>query len=109
MRSLKSNSMYPASMFFGSIKAVSSFEKAQLFNTFFSSVFKAGSGLLPKLQADGSIHLEDFSFTIDDVYNLLSRIPDNSSMGMDAIQSFVLKECAQKLSPLVFEYFFADY
>ena len=49
--------------------------------------------------------MEDFSFTIDDVYNLLSRIPDDSSMGMNAIPSFVLKECAQQLSPLVFEFF----
>ena len=105
LRSLKSNSMYPSSMFFGSIKANSSFENAQLFNTLFSSVFKAGSCLLPELQADGSIHLEDFSFNTDDVYNLSSRIPDDSSMGMDAIPSFVLKECAQKLSPLVFEFF----
>ena len=105
LRSLKTNSMYTSSMFFGSIKAVSSFEKAQLFNTFFSSVFKASTCLLPELQADGSIHLEDFSFTIDDVYNLLSRIPDDSSTGMDAIHSFVLKECAQQLSLLVFEFF----
>ena len=80
LRSLKSNSMYPSSMFFGSIKAVSSFEKAQLFNTFFSSVFEAGSYLLPELQADGGIHLEDFSFTIDNVCKLLCRIPDDSSM-----------------------------
>ena len=105
LRSLKSNSLYPSSMFFGSIKVVSSFEKTQLFITFFSSVFKAGSCLLPELQAHGSIHLEDVSFTIDDVYNLLSRIPDDLSMGMDAIPSFVLKECAQQLSPLVFEFF----
>ena len=103
--SLKSNSMYPSSMFFGSIKASSSFEKAQLYNTFFSSVFKASSFILPELQVDGSIHLEDFSFTIDDVYNLLSRIPDDSSMGMDSIPSFVLKKCAQHMSPLVFEFF----
>ena len=105
LRSLKSDSMYHSSMIFGSINAVGSFEKAQLFNTFFSSVFKSGSCHLPELQADGSIHLEDFSFTIDDVYNFLSRIPDDSSMGMDAILSFVLKECAQQLSPLVFEFF----
>ena len=100
LRSLKSSSM-----FFGSIKAGSSFEKAQLFNTFFSSVFKTSSFILPELQVDGSIHLEDFSFTIDDVYNLLSRIPDDSSLGMDSIPSFVLKECAQQLAPLVFEFF----
>ena len=49
--------------------------------------------------------MEDFYFTIEDVYNLLSRIPDDSSMGMDSIPSFVLKECAQQLSPLVFECF----
>ena len=105
LRSLKSNSMYPSSMFFGSIKAGSSFEKAQLFNTFFSSVLKASSFILPKLQVDGRIHLEDFSFTIDKAYDLLSRIPDGSSRGMDTIQSFVLKECAQHLSPLIFEFF----
>ena len=34
LRSLKSDSMYPSSMFFGSINAVGSFEKTQLFNTF---------------------------------------------------------------------------
>ena len=72
LRSLKSNSMYSSSMFFGNIKAGSSFEKAQLFNTFFSSAFKASSLILPELQVDGSIHLEDFSFTIDDIYNFLS-------------------------------------
>ena len=105
LRSLKSNSMYPSLRFFGSIKAFSSFDKAQLFNTFFSSVFKAGSCLLPELQAGGSIHLEDFSFSIGDVYNLLSRIPDDSSLSMDAFPSFELKECAKQLSPLVFEFF----
>ena len=62
LRSLKSNSMYPSSVFFGSIKAGSSFEKAQLFNTFFSSVFKASSFILPELQVDGSIHLGRFLF-----------------------------------------------
>ena len=67
LRSLKSNLMYSSSMFFGSIKASSSFDKAQLFNTFFSSVFKASSFILSELQVDGSIHLEDFIFTIDDV------------------------------------------
>ena len=92
-------------MFFGSIKAGSSFEKAELFNTLFSSVFKASSFILPELQVDGSIHLEDFSFTIDDVYNLLGSIPDDSSMGMDSIPSFVLEECAQQLSSLVFDFF----
>ena len=105
LRSQKSNSMYPSSMFFGSIKAFSSFEKVQLFNTFFSSAFKAGSCLLPELQVSGSINLKDFSFSIGDVYSLLSRIPDDLSLGMDAIPSFVLKECAQQLSPLVFEFF----
>ena len=54
---------------------------------------------------DGSIYLEDFFFTIDNVYILLSRIPDVSSTGMDSIPPFVLKECAQQLSPLIFEFF----
>ena len=105
LQSLKSNSMYPSLMFFGNIKAGSSFEKAQLFNTFFSSVFKASSFILPELQVDGSIHLEDFSLTIDKLYNLIGRIPYDSSMAIDSIPSFVLKECAQQLSPLVFEIF----
>ena len=48
LRSLKSISVYPSSMFFGSIKIGSSSERVKLFNTFLRLVFKASSIILPE-------------------------------------------------------------
>ena len=84
-------------MFFDSTKAGCRFEKAQLFNTFSARFCKASSLVSP----ERSIHVEDFYFTTDVVFNLLNRTPDDSSMGIDSNPFFALKECAQQLSPLI--------
>ena len=64
----------------------------------FSSRFSNSVHLVTEIsQEDGSPHLNDICFTTDNVFNLISRTPNDSSMGMDSIPSFVLKECAQLL------------
>ena len=73
-------------------------EMADIFVDSFASVFITTSLASPVSHQmfDGS--LSEVSFSVDDVYNLLTQLDGNSSCGPDGIHPLLLKECAGQLA-----------
>ena len=76
-------------------------EKAEVLNTFFSSVFTVEDMKnIPEinLAKNFSEELKDIIFNEDDVSKMLCKIKLNKSPGPDMIHPNVLKECATELA-----------
>ena len=65
---------------------------------FFSSVY-----VLTAL--DSSIRLQDVTFGVLEIENILSKCDDSSSMGSDQLPSFLLRDGCQILAPAVIALF----
>jgi len=74
-------------------------EKADAFNGFFSSVFTQEDKNIPdKLNVTVLQNLDDISFSVNDIAQLLLHVNSTKSPGPDNIHPQVLKECAGELS-----------
>ena len=78
----------------------SDIDKAEEFNTYFSSVFTREENLndMPKFCVDVKETLSDINFTEFDVVKLLQNVKPNKSPGPDDIHPRILKECAPELA-----------
>ena len=93
-------------MKWGSKSANTPTEVANLFNEFFASVFTAPSDLCDiESSADANIHLNDVSFSITDIENLLSKEKESSLACTDNVPPFVLSNCSSILAPVVYSLF----
>ena len=97
--SLTKGCSLPQSMYFGSDHGSSDYQKAQLFNKFFYSVFNNSSGSMEPNQSNCGLPstLTNITFTPQDIYEILISIDPNKAMGTDNINPKILKYCANLL------------
>ena len=101
IRSLSNNSSIPSTVFLNSSSATTDLEKANLFNSFFHSVYNPSqSGTLPLPSSEPIVSypsIANISFTELEVFSALSSLDPAKSMGVDRIGSKILKQCASAL------------
>ena len=101
IRSLSNNSSIPSTVFFNSASATTDLEKANLFNSFFHSVYNPCQSGTPPLPSSEPIvsypSIANISFTELEVFSALSSLDPAKSMGVDCIGSKLLKQCASAL------------
>jgi len=88
----------PTTVCFESSTASTDFDKANLFNKYFYSVFHDPSNM-PNIDElpDISGSIQTIVITISDVYEALMSLDINKSVGKDEISPRVLQSCAQSL------------
>ena len=96
IRSLTSNNIIPPSVSYNSVISHSDAESANIFNSYFHSIFTSSS--FPSPNPDvlplPTISLESISISDSEVFNTLTNLDPNKSMGADNIGPKVLKHCA---------------
>ena len=101
IQSLSNSSTIPSTVFLNTESATSDSEKADLFNTFFHSVYKpslSNPSLPPSSEPTLTYpNITNISFTELDVFSALSSLDPAKSMGVDCIGSKLLKHCALAL------------
>jgi len=77
--------------------------KVTALNNYFESVFtKEDQSNVPTLDADDSFpDLPDITFSVKGIRQLLFKFDANKANGPDEIPPFVLKECAEEISPVL--------
>ena len=80
-------------------------DTAEEFNDYFRTVFSVDNDSeLPEIPTP-PCSLEDIDITIDDVYELLTKVNPTKSAGDDGIHPRVLKECASELATPIYMIF----
>ena len=97
--SLSKKSSIPSTVFFNNSYATSDTEKAELFNSFFHSVFTGSSFSLPSMN---SLQLPPscictISLSASEVLDALSSLDPTKSSGCDGIGPKLIKHCALAL------------
>ena len=98
VKSLTSSSNMPSTVFLDSAKAESDIDKANLFNTYFYSVFNPSSCSL-NVDDLPVVHnsLNKIIFTESEVYYALINLDPSKASGVDEIGPRVLTSCASAL------------
>ena len=96
IRTLCKNSTIPPIVSLNNSNATSDTDKAELFNTFFHSVFTGSSFSLPDMSTlpMPPSCLCTISFTDSEVFDALSSLDPTKSSGCDGIGSKLIKHCA---------------
>ena len=93
--------LFHPTVFFNSASVTTDLEKANLFNSFFHSVYNpCQSGTLPLPSSEPIVSypsIANISFTELEVFSALSSLDPAKSMGVDCIGSKLLKQCASAL------------
>ena len=101
IRSLKENRRIPSTVHFDSSSASTSQGRADIFNSFFHSVFIESSYSLPPgleiPSSDSQLSLCSFDFSDSDVYEVLVGLDTTKAVGIDGIGPNLLKSCALAL------------
>ena len=82
-------------------KTHSNFEKANVFNNYFCSVFGPATQITTVLSNNSSIILSTSSAAVSEVKNMLKECDENLPAGSDNISAFILHYCASFLASLV--------
>ena len=102
-RSFSSNRL-PNQMNWNTLKANTSNEIANLFNSYFSSVFQKSLDIPLQPPELPTIRLEDFTINPSEVADLLSKTK-TCSLSSDPIPTFLLNSCPDILAPLATQLF----
>ena len=107
MKSLSSASSLPVSMSLQGSTASSNKAKAELFNSFFFSVFTTGASRMsnPYDSVSSTPSMSSISFTSADVYDILASLDPSKAMGVDNIGFGILKFCSVALSEPIYHLF----
>ena len=99
IRSLSSKSSLTPSMHFNSFSAKNDYDKAQIFNKYFHSIFTRSSFTLPPISELPSVVslISDIFIPESDVFSELSLLDTSKTMGIDNIGPKILKFCAPAL------------
>lgn len=86
---------------FNGLKGYSPSSIAELFNSFFQSVFNKNDGLsaVPNYPLRTNHVISDLICAKDEILSLLLNLEVTKSSGPDGISSRILKECARELAP----------
>ena len=79
----------------------SDLEKAEAFNNFFVSVFAAKIGYNNSAPPSSQINLHEVDISPNEIHDALLSCDDSTSTGSDQIPSFVLRSCANILTPAI--------
>ena len=101
LRTLGFNSNYPSVMFYNGNQFSSDLEKAEAFNSFFVSVFAAKIGYNNSAPPSSKINLHEVDILPKEIHDALLSCDDSTSTGSDQIPSFVLRSCANILTPVI--------
>jgi len=76
---------------------------AELFNTFFTSVFTKNSDedVIPNIPENINLELTNLHVETHEVLSILKNLNPRKAVGPDGISSRLLKECADPLHPLL--------
>jgi len=81
-----------------STKAVTNFDKAELFNQYFYSIFTQSNFCLPNMS---NLPIYSIHFSVQDVMDVLCNLNPNKACGIDNIPPIVLKSHRSTHSPSV--------
>uniref|UniRef100_A0A1X7TVM9 Reverse transcriptase domain-containing protein n=1 Tax=Amphimedon queenslandica TaxID=400682 RepID=A0A1X7TVM9_AMPQE len=102
IRTMTNSDGLPHTLFSESQSATSSFDKAELFNKYFFSVFTQRTSVstfnydTPPPNCD---HVSSICCEEDEVYRVLSSLDGSKALGIDGIGPLYLKKCAVALTP----------
>lgn len=97
--SITKSTTLPTTMYHNNNSSSDNQEKADLFNSFFYSVFTRNpSPVSADEPLPTSVTLNEIEITSADTYEILSTLDPNKSMGIDNISPKVLKYCATALA-----------
>ena len=102
LRSFSLNHL-PNQMHWKHVKASTSIDIANLFNSYFSSVYQSSTEISIPSVVNPQICLQEMTIDISVVHELLSKVSSNSSS--DPIPAFVYNFCPEILAPLVTQLF----
>ena len=105
LRTLKETSGFPPVMNYDGVTFSTDDKKANTFNDLFSSVYSCKIHENVPTASDQSIKLQDVTFGVLEIENILSKCDDSSSMGSDQVPSFLLRDGCQILAPAVMSLF----
>ena len=98
----RGNHGLPSNMQYGSSSASSHSAIANLFATYFGSVYTSPTGQSPALNtfhsSSNGLHRESLSITIGDIFSKLNALDINKGPGADGISPLLLKQCSYILS-----------
>ena len=99
IRHVRGHGSLPPTIILDSSSATSDYDKANLFNTYFHSVFTKSSFVLPHMDTLPlpQSTLSNISICDDEVYSALASLDPMKSMGIDGIGPGLLKHCAAAL------------
>ena len=99
-KSLRKSSDIPTSVFWNSTSADTDKDKADLFNSFFQSVFTTGiTTEIPLIEIPDDEILTDFEITASSVFEVLKSLNPTKARGSDNIPPALLKRMANSLAP----------
>ena len=105
LRTLKETSVFLHVMNYDGDTFSTDDKKANVFNDFFSSVYNCKIHESVPTALDSSMKLQDVTFGVLEIENILSKCDDSSSMGSDQVPSFLLRDGCQILGPAVMALF----
>ena len=92
LRTLKETSAFPLVMNYDGVAFSTGDKKANAFNDFFSSVYSCKIHENVPTASDSTIKLQDVTFGVLEIENILSRCDDSSSIGSDQVPSFLHRD-----------------
>lgn len=107
LRELSDISSLPPIMFFEDRMASNNYDKANLFNEYFYSVFTESNCVLPPIEVltTPANSLSDIAITEEEVYTALVSLDPTKAMGLDEISPRILRSCALPLTPVLHHLF----
>ena len=97
---LSSNHQLPSIMYLDDTQAYTSYDRAQLFNQYFHSVFTHSSYKLPSLADLPAVEtvLSTINISSLDVFQALCNLDPSKASGIDSINPALLKYCVESLT-----------
>ena len=103
LKKLNGNSCLPGKVFYNDLAASNDFDKANLFNRYFSSVFQPKATFSTEDLPFGKlVKLSEVEFSLNDIQILLAKVPDSSIAACDGVPPTILNKAADTLSTLLY-------
>ena len=103
LKKLNGNSCLPGKVFYKDLAASNDFDKANLFNRYFSSVFQPKPTFSTEDLPFGKlVKLSEVEFSLNDIQILLAKVPDSSIAACDGVPPTILNKAADTLSTLLY-------